>query len=1320
MNRKKLIWRITVGIMSLAVMTAAAILGIVHTDAFRRFVLKEIVRKAETSLGVRLSVEKMEIDWRPLVLDFYGITLHGKENASSAPLFAADRLRVGLKIISLLRANVDLAEIIIDRPVAHLYVDSNENSNLPRRPAGSSPRSSSPKAAWNDLLNLAIQHLEINSGRLFYNDAEMPLSAELLDFRTQIYYNRIVPEYRGILAYAHGRVAFEDFKPIAHGLQLTFEAGRAGMVVDPITVTADESTLTAHAKLADFDDLHVTGTYDGVLSTEEVLRITNNGSIATGLVSLAGRFAYHHETNKSWAESTTLDGKLTSPQIRFAVGQKSVSAQSLRGEYRMQDGNLHVRNVEADSLGGRLTANYDLLRLGRTASSRLGGSIQNASLEKMNDAIPGSLQTIRLVGRVDGTLQATWSARIQDAVARLHVIVRNPNGAVAQNASIPLSGLIDAEYDGARQSASFGKSYVTAGSTSATVSGVLSKQSRLNAEVSTSDLHELGALVSVFAEGSASSGNTPWLSQIRGSARFEGQVLGSPSNPRVQGRLSANNLEIQDTRWRLLRVNLDAASTNISLRNGSASDSQSGQLTFSLDAGLRDWSFSCSGPLSVQLTAKSISIDEVQHFMQTSYPVSGMIAANISVHGSEENPEGQGSLQISRATAWNEPLDDFAANFHGDGNSIQSNIQVAAPAGHLTAEITYQPRLHWYDAVLRSTGVKLDNLQSEQIRSLGVSGSVMFSAAGHGSLSNPQLTANLQIPQLRIRDWGLSDVQAQLNCADRHANFILNSKAEQTSIQAKGEVALSGEYAASASMDIHEIPVAVILAKYLTQSQKIQGEADMHADLEGPLKNPQAIVAELEIPKLNFAYQATNLALVRPLKLKYAKGLATLEEAQFRGTGTNLTVAGTIPVKSAQALNVAANGTIDLSLLQGFAPDVRSSGHLDLNLSARGELKQPAIQGQIHLVDARLAAENIPVGLEGVNGLIQVSGHRMDIAQFSGAAGGGTISAHGFMTYGEPSSFNLTLDLQGVRLRYPEGIRSIWNGNLALSGSQADSHLTGRIFVGRVSFTQQFDLANFLSQFGTNASTAPSSPLARNMKLNIAAATAQEVSLTNSKVSVDGSANLTVIGTLADPVVLGRTTLTNGEMFFKGKRYEIQSGTIEFANPVRTTPVLNLNVATTVQQYNIRINFVGPLNQLRTNYTSDPPLPSADIINLVAFGKTSAQAASSPSTPATLGAESVLAQGVTSQVSEKIERLAGISQLTIDPLAGNSQTNPGSRVAIQQRISGSVLLTFSTDVTSTQNQSIQVQYQAKKNLSISVLRDQYGGYAADVRIHKSF
>jgi translocation and assembly module TamB len=182
----------------------------------------------------------------------------------------------------------------------------------------------------------------------------------------------------------------------------------------------------------------------------------------------------------------------------------------------------------------------------------------------------------------------------------------------------------------------------------------------------------------------------------------------------------------------------------------------------------------------------------------------------------------------------------------------------------------------------------------------------------------------------------------------------------------------------------------------------------------------------------------------------------------------------------------------------------------------------------------------------------------------------------------------------------------------------------------------------------------------------------------------------------------------------------VQNGNIEFTNPIRTQPIVNVFMSTTVQQYNITLNFIGPLDRLRTNYTSSPALPPSDIINLIAFGKTAEEAAAGPSTPATLGAESVLAQGVSGQVSGRIEKLAGISQLTIDPLASTAPSDPGSQIAIQQRITGSLLFTFSTNVTSTQNQAVQLHYQANRNLSVSVLRDQNGGYAVDVRIRKTF
>ena len=293
------------------------------------------------------------------------------------------------------------------------------------------------------------------------------------------------------------------------------------------------------------------------------------------------------------------------------------------------------------------------------------------------------------------------------------------------------------------------------------------------------------------------------------------------------------------------------------------------------------------------------------------------------------------------------------------------------------------------------------------------------------------------------------------------------------------------------------------------------------------------------------------------------------------------------------------------------------------------------------------------------------------------------------------------------------------NADLAWNGSTDSSLLSGRVVVDKLAFNQGSDLSEILGNFSGDETVGDPSSIANSIKLNVAVQSSQSLNLASSQLSIAGSAALTAQGTAAIPVLLGRVSLTNGEVFFLGKRFEIDGGTISFSNPVHTDPVVNLQVKTTVEQYNITASILGPVDKLKATYTSEPSLPTSDIINLLAFGQTTAESASSGNTPASVGAESAVASAAGSQVASQVQKLTGISQLTLNPLAG-SNSNPGSQVAIQQRVSGNILLTFSTDITSAQNESIQIQYQVNKKVGVSVLRDENGGYGVDVHYHKVF
>jgi len=415
-------------------------------------------------------------------------------------------------------------------------------------------------------------------------------------------------------------------------------------------------------------------------------------------------------------------------------------------------------------------------------------------------------------------------------------------------------------------------------------------------------------------------------------------------------------------------------------------------------------------------------------------------------------------------------------------------------------------------------------------------------------------------------------------------------------------------------------------------------------------------------------------------------------------------------------------GSADLRLLQILQPDLDSHGQLQFDIRSEGTKSNPNLQGQIHIVDAGLVPSGAPTGLQHANGVLTLQNKRLDITQFQGQIGSGTVTARGGIVYGKNLQFDLAAAANGAQLVY-QGLRITLDGNLALTGTPQASVMSGRVNVGRISAAPDFDLTNF-SQAGTGTEVATTGTgFAEDVRLNVGVQTTSEVNLVSRTLSIQGDANLRATGTLADPVLLGRININSGDVIAFGNRYILQPGTMDFINPVQTEPVLNLAATASISQYNITLRLQGPLERLHTTYSSDPSLPPSDIINLLAFGQTTEAAGANP-TPGNLGAESVLASGVSSQLTSKIQNIAGISHLSVDPVlsgAGNgAQQNPGAHITVQQRVTSNLFVTFATDVTSTQNEIIQVEYHFSPRWSFSGVRDQNGGFGFDFRLHKEY
>jgi translocation and assembly module TamB len=272
-----------------------------------------------------------------------------------------------------------------------------------------------------------------------------------------------------------------------------------------------------------------------------------------------------------------------------------------------------------------------------------------------------------------------------------------------------------------------------------------------------------------------------------------------------------------------------------------------------------------------------------------------------------------------------------------------------------------------------------------------------------------------------------------------------------------------------------------------------------------------------------------------------------------------------------------------------------------------------------------------------------------------------------------------------------------------------------------ISFTPGFDLTEFIGQFSGGVAAPPSvGGITQNIHLNLGVRSTNNVALVSRTLSVNGSANLQVRGTADNPVILGRVNLTGGDMIINNDRFVLTGGTIQLVNPSETQPVVNVAVSTSIQQYNINMRFEGPTDQMKTQYTSDPALPEADIIHLLAFGQTTEAAANAPAATPNQMAESLVANQVSSQITSRVAKVAGISQLSISPELGNANgQQSGANITVQQRVTGNLFITFSTN-TAEGTETVQGQYNISPKVSLSATHPPNGGFGIDALIKKTF
>lgn len=1303
--------------LSILVLLAISALMVVRSAWFHRYALALIVSHAERATGGRVEIGDFTFHRAGLRIDFYRVELRGTEPETAPPLFWADHIGLGLRVLSWLGRDITLNDLEIDHPAVHLTVDAQGRSNLPQPPSTSSKPI--------NLFQLAVKYTGLNNGDVYYNDAPIPLEAQAHNLKAGVRYVPSSHAYQGSLGYQNAQIRFGTLNPLNHDLEAQFTATPSGVTLDSLQIHSGTSWIAAKATMTDYSNPAIAGSFQAGLSGAEMARVLKNPSLPRGMIEAQGTLNYRNQAGVPFIEALDTAGTFHSSALTADLPQTRASVQELSGSYHLSQGSLDVPNFKAGMLGGSVTGRLSMSHLATTPVAKLTADIHDVSLADARRAMRfAPPQAAIITGRLNAGVEASWRGSVEDLQARADATITAatvpPPAAASSGASnIPVDAALQLAYDGSSQVLTLTNTTLHTPHTTVNVEGSLGQRASLRVNAQSDDLHEIDALALLVRSTTPVRGARPAAAPqplgLAGSASFTGTVQGSLSAPQAAGRLTATNLRYGGASFKTVQGNVSLSPSAVAIHQGSLQDAAGGSAQFDVSVGLRDWSYTPQSPIRAQVVAQNLQVVDLERITHKHYPVSGTLAANLSLSGSETSPAGQGSVRITKAGAWGQPIQSLIVKFQGTGTSVHATAAVATTAGSANVSLTYDPRDRSYDVDAHAPAIHLAKLQPLADRSQQITGTIAVNVSGRGTVKTPQLKATLDAPQLHVGSEDVSGLKAEIDVANQRANLTLASAVSGASIQGKGTVNLSGQHQTHMTVESQTIQIGPILAALVPQAPGgLQGQTQFHASLDGPLSDPEQVRADVDIPALSIGYQSLEISAAAPIRLDYRGGILTLQHSELKGTDTDLQLQGSVPIRAPGAIQMSATGGVDLHLIELMEPQLDTSGRLQLDVRAQGSRAHPEINGTIKLSDAAAVPAGSPIGLERVDGEIDIVNGRAEIKTLSGQVGGGTLTAHGFASYSPSVQFNLGVTAKGVRFLY-SGVRTDADASLNLTGTPASGLLSGQVFIDRLSLTPNFDLASFASQFSGSSTVISSSSLEQNIKLNVAVASRDEMNVESSQLSVRGSVSLQVRGTLAEPVILGRTDIASGEVFFEGKRFQVQNGVIQFVNPIETEPVVNVVVTTTVQQFNLTLNFVGPMDRLRTTYTSDPPLSPVDIIDLLVSGRTSEAAQASPTTP-----ESLLAEGLSSEVSSRVQKLVGISSLTIDPQIGGNQTDAPSQLAIQERVTKNLFFTFATDVTTTQGEVVQVEYQISRKYSVSAIRDQTGGYQVEIKMHKVF
>lgn len=373
--------------------------------------------------------------------------------------------------------------------------------------------------------------------------------------------------------------------------------------------------------------------------------------------------------------------------------------------------------------------------------------------------------------------------------------------------------------------------------------------------------------------------------------------------------------------------------------------------------------------------------------------------------------------------------------------------------------------------------------------------------------------------------------------------------------------------------------------------------------------------------------------------------------------------------------------------------DQQLTGGLAVAADFGGRLSAPRING---LVRANaLTYENETFGTRVTQMRLdgRFTNDRLELRDFSGRAGDGTVQASGTVGLAADSGFpmNIAIKLDRARLARSEQITSVATGTINITNSAANGGLIqGDLSLPETRYMIAFQGGADIRQLqgvrrkgegkdllderlaGRQAAAAPPAL----WKLDLRVRADNEIYVTGMGLDSEWQTDMRVTGTTAAPRVVGRIESIRGRYSFSGRQFELEQGLITFNGPM-LNPTLAIRAETRIDNVTAGIAVAGSAQRPEITFVSTPSLPQDEILARILFGNDVANLSPVQAVQLGIALNGLRGGGGGLNPLGKLQGASGIDRIGI--VSGDEASGRGTSLAVGQRISNNIYVEIITD-----------------------------------------